>query len=366
MRLGEFYELRLRKAMSVMEAKEALGFKPSDEPTKEDIAKAYKNLAFKHHPDKGGDPAKMVELNVAKDVLEGKQRPSGPSGPSTSYQPQTYTTQKREPPKPIHVSFQEAAQKASVPTTGVEWKFKTDTGYGHVREGSHSVFVVYGTTKDKHVFVYVSHYSDRGSPFEPKDIDEYDMAVMTAPISQELSSVAPNMIRKLWNLASGTNVKNYNAKVQLLPEGTKFNDRLSFFRGRSIAFKVAVQELGGAVPDKWKGKVDIDLEMGEEMKYPDNHPRLKWCYKCCRPVLVVNGKEYKLGDKAAEIVHANKLYDKMWGKKYWYCGDRTSKKRLNKVKNAKQILTFFANICEKHGEPKELVEALRAAADQAK
>jgi hypothetical protein len=45
MRLGEFYELRLRVAMSVQEAKDALGFKPSDNPDHDEIAKAYKNLA---------------------------------------------------------------------------------------------------------------------------------------------------------------------------------------------------------------------------------------------------------------------------------------------------------------------------------
>ena len=33
------------------------------------IAAAYRELAKRHHPDRGGDPARMVDLNRAKDVL---------------------------------------------------------------------------------------------------------------------------------------------------------------------------------------------------------------------------------------------------------------------------------------------------------
>lgn len=365
MRLGEFYALQLRIAMSVPEAKETLGFKPSDDPTPDEIAKAYKNLAFKHHPDRGGDPSKMVELNVAKDVLEGKQRATSPTGPTTTYQTQTYTTQKREPPKPIHVSFQEAAQKANVPT-GVEWKFKTDSGYGGYGDRSVTGYVVYGKGDNAHVFVAVYHLYDRGNAFEPQDIDKYEMWVQKVPLAQDLAEVAPKVIRQLWGKFG--RIKNYNAKVTLVTKPDfKFLDfsRYNALGGRSIPFKTAVQQLGGNVPERWKGKVDITLEMGPEINYPDTHPRLKHCYKCCRPVLVVNGKEYKLSDKAAEAVHLADLYSKMWGKKYWYC-DSTSSKKLNRVANAKKIMTFFAELCEKYGEPKELVEALRAAADQVK
>lgn len=353
--------------MSVPEAKEALGFKPSDEPTADEIAKAYKNLAFKHHPDRGGDPSKMVELNVAKDVLEGKQKPSGPgSGPV--YQNQTYTTRRPDPPKPVHISFHDAMQFGKVPTSGVSWKFKTDSGSDHMGDRSETGYVVYGKSDHEHVFVAVFHIHDIGNAFEPKDIDQYQMWVKKVPLSQDLSSVGPKVIRQLWE-HFGRDVKQYNAKVRLLPEDTAFINlgKMSSVinSARSIAFKVAIQQMGESVPETWKGKVDITLEMGDEINYPDNHPRLKHCYKCCRPILVVNGKEYKLSDKSAEIVHAKKVYDLLWGKKYWYC-DRTSKKLLNKVKDAKKILTFFADLCEKTGEPKDLVEALRAAVDQAK
>jgi curved DNA-binding protein CbpA len=35
--------------------------------TREDARAAYRRLAAQHHPDKGGDPARMAEINQAWD-----------------------------------------------------------------------------------------------------------------------------------------------------------------------------------------------------------------------------------------------------------------------------------------------------------
>lgn len=64
---------RLLIAMSMQEAKEVLGFPPGYDPSPREISKAWKALALQNHPDRGGDHRKMVELNVAKEVLEGKR-----------------------------------------------------------------------------------------------------------------------------------------------------------------------------------------------------------------------------------------------------------------------------------------------------
>ena len=64
---------RLFIAMSMGEAKQLLGFPPGASPDPREINKAYKALALKHHPDRGGEHYKMVELNVAKEILEGKR-----------------------------------------------------------------------------------------------------------------------------------------------------------------------------------------------------------------------------------------------------------------------------------------------------
>jgi len=36
-------------------------------PTADDVRRAYQRLASAYHPDRGGDPAKMAELNAARD-----------------------------------------------------------------------------------------------------------------------------------------------------------------------------------------------------------------------------------------------------------------------------------------------------------
>jgi len=60
--------------MSMSEAKQTLGFPPTYDPSPTEIQKAYKRKAIENHPDLGGDPKKMVAINVAKEILEGKRR----------------------------------------------------------------------------------------------------------------------------------------------------------------------------------------------------------------------------------------------------------------------------------------------------
>jgi len=59
--------------MSLEEAKVTLGFPPGYVPNSEEIAKAYRRMAIQNHPDRGGSHEKMVEINVAKEVLEGRR-----------------------------------------------------------------------------------------------------------------------------------------------------------------------------------------------------------------------------------------------------------------------------------------------------
>jgi hypothetical protein len=64
---------RVLRAMSVDQAKQVLGLPPhAFSPT--DVQKAYRTKAIENHPDKGGTHERMVDLNVAKDILLGNRR----------------------------------------------------------------------------------------------------------------------------------------------------------------------------------------------------------------------------------------------------------------------------------------------------
>ena len=51
-------------------ARKAMGFTQTEELTLEMLQKRRRELARKHHPDRGGSVAKMQEINAAADVLE--------------------------------------------------------------------------------------------------------------------------------------------------------------------------------------------------------------------------------------------------------------------------------------------------------
>jgi len=59
--------------------------------SQEDIKKAYKKLAMKYHPDRGGNEDKFKEVTEAYEVLSGKRRPRNqpppPPNPGFGFDP---------------------------------------------------------------------------------------------------------------------------------------------------------------------------------------------------------------------------------------------------------------------------------------
>jgi curved DNA-binding protein CbpA len=47
---------------------EVLGLETSL-PTRQDVEDAYRRLAMKNHPDRGGDPEEMAKINAARSAL---------------------------------------------------------------------------------------------------------------------------------------------------------------------------------------------------------------------------------------------------------------------------------------------------------
>jgi hypothetical protein len=109
---------RLFKAMSEAEAKDILGFPPMASPSDREVNKALRVMAPQFHPDRGGDPRKMVELNVAADILKGKRQPDGTSpAPAPRRDPEAEKRQQEELQRRQDLDFLILAKKMAVSAT---------------------------------------------------------------------------------------------------------------------------------------------------------------------------------------------------------------------------------------------------------
>lgn len=196
-----FLYARMFQAMSLQEAKTVLGFPPTANPTPEEINKAYKTKAFENHPDRGGDPAKMVEVNVAKDLLEGKGRATWRPEPSPP-RPQ------RKPPEVVDTiggaSFQEAISKSGVPSN-TEWKCISKPMYaGHREKGSwwnSDIWTLIGTTDSK-VWVLSVKLRKDNSYFDPEKngivniLEDWQANLVSMSLAtKNLAKALPSLVR---------------------------------------------------------------------------------------------------------------------------------------------------------------------------
>ncbi len=319
----------------------------------EEINKAYKRKAIENHPDRGGDPEKMVEINVAKDILDGKGRPTyeppsyddGPS-PDGGYRPPP-----RPKPEPVRVSWEEAEAKANVPKA--KWIFKTQNAFGGRGDTTSTAFVVCGELdKEKWVFVAVEHFRSQNM-FTGEDIDTYWMKAV--PFSGALRDVAPKAIRQMFDFPHTG--KNFNAKVQILPEGMAFNTKMMFLTSvRTVSFKDAMEILGELKEDDpWKNrKLQVEMILNAKDMYgPDAEYKIE---------LVINGRPHVLDKQSVMFIKdKTKVLSAVYGTYFYWSGD---KKNLTKSKNGKKILDFLAE--KLTHEPQSLRDALAAAASQMK
>ena len=112
MRGFDRYAALLRLAMSMDEARETLGFPAGYSPSPDEINKAYRRKAIENHPDRGGSHAKMVEVNIAKEILEGKRHDRFRPAPKPEKNPEEVLRQERVRKQNLALSVIDAAQKA--------------------------------------------------------------------------------------------------------------------------------------------------------------------------------------------------------------------------------------------------------------
>lgn len=335
--------------MSYSEALEVLGVPAS--ASAEEIAKAYKRKAIENHPDRGGDPAKMVEINVAKDILDGKGRPSYEPSSYSDSGPSDYRPPPRPKVDPVRITWEEAEAKANVPKA--KWIFKTANAFGGRGDTTSSAFVVCGELgPEKYVFVAVEHYQHQ-NPFTGEDIDTYWMK--SAPFNGTLRDIAPKAIRQMFDFPHTG--KSFNAKVQILPEGMTFSTKMMFLTSaRTVAFKDAMEILGEVKEgDPWKDrKLNIEMILNAKDQYGPNAE--------FKIELVINGRPHVLDKESVMFIKdKTKVLPTVYGTYFYWSGD---KKNLTKSKNGKKVLEYLAE--KLTHEPQSLRDALAAAAGQMK
>jgi hypothetical protein len=207
----EYRYAQLILAMSLSEAKEILGFPPSISPSLLDVKEAYRSKAFENHPDRGGDTAKMVDINVAKDILMGERPPTGaprrrpgPPQPPGGWQPED----KYEPPAPPPpVEGKSFSQVMSSMPGGVEWKFISGSAYhsgAHLRPEGEGLpynsynygWVLYGQTENNHIFAGIRVTSNNNSSMDKTLAgDGWEGFHTSAPRKLNLIRLAPKMVK---------------------------------------------------------------------------------------------------------------------------------------------------------------------------
>jgi len=195
---------RLLLAMSMEQAKQVLGFPPLSSPSPEEIMKAYRSKAFENHPDRGGDPAKMVEVNVAKDILTGKSRPTNEPGRP---QDKNYEWSRQKPPTgPDSVMEGQNFSKAwssNTPPSGVEWKFVSIPEWYWEKSyyPGHRVWTLYGRTESKHIFLAIKERGESGGTIptdmgqRTKVMEDWQVSWVDAPLSQNVAKIATKYIK---------------------------------------------------------------------------------------------------------------------------------------------------------------------------
>lgn len=341
---------RVVTAFTHAQALEVLGFSAGDAPTDDEVNQAYRlriKDIIRKNPAEAGNQVTMKPLNQAKDILIGRLEPDrdpggrAPGGVNAEPVDFGFGGRPTAKPDPVRVTFDEAMKDAHVHQ--VDWKFKTSTTHGGYGDTASNGYVIYGQAGDTHVFVAVQHYRSRNA-YTGEDVDVWWMVQRKA--TGEIRNLAPKVIRELYE-DFPYDTKKYNAKVQILPEGTKLTEQLIHLsKVKSIAFKDAMVILG-LVPgdDAWANRPkDIRLRI------LNDHP--EWSVQ-----LTINGRDHTLSPESSKALETKRILRKIFGTYYYV----DSKKVLTKMQGGgKAVLKDIANALI--GEPAELKQVLEAAA----
>ena len=322
-----FVYARLFRAMTYEQAKGILGFPPGSRPSPEEIKKNYLKLVRENHPDRGGSTEKMRDINVAKDIVDGKQTPDVPN---YGYSPPAPAPP--DPPKPttrdyyndLDYTFEEAFKRAKIPAD-TYWAWVSPIyevpaaldGFKGEAEG----WVLYGRTNKYHVFVAVQFVMFRG---------DYDSNTSSEPMTEGMWFSDP-VLFPLTKPFSSIHRKGFN-------EATK---KFRYVGLRTMPFNPKLYIVGGGVGvryirDAWfltpHGNASTADQWLEEIGEVDQRPPPKIQIKLEYPQVEV------FIDGMGVTVSLSRLYEQ---------GSYFEKDILESLKQFMGVKRFTSNIIRK-------------------
>lgn len=388
----KFYA-RLKKArnMSYEEALNILGFPPGSNPSGLEISRAYKGLVVKNHPDLGGSHEKMVELNIAKEILDGKQRPTYERADPEPYSHWQPRPEPRTPAKKVEITFDQAKSKAGIPGN-VEWLFMTSTqrardNYSGDESSKYDrAWVLYGRTADNHVFLGIENTEYSGlQGANDAGYDKWAMRVNEIPLS---AKVTPSWLH--------TNISRMIAGMEWF--NGQFNSKVVDIKGTSTLTERELRELGGKPATSIKNllvnlgevsgddpsvanrKIAVELKVEQDYAFEGRPPKAgfypeppsksntwdgKYHGDYYKVILNIGGKDYPLDEQDTTKLlglrmGSQSLLRAVFGENW----SRGGKKVLTRMPKGKVILTGLLGFLKGLSGP--AMELLQRAADQMK
>jgi DnaJ-class molecular chaperone len=131
-----------------MQAHSILGVSPS--ATLDEVKKAYKKLAMKHHPDRGGDPAKFKEIHEAYDCIVKGNKDTTIDVDFDEFMRSVFKDKRKQIIKPITLSFEQVYNGCEVIVAGQqiqlnpgirEGRYPLDQYILDIKLNPHSIFL---------------------------------------------------------------------------------------------------------------------------------------------------------------------------------------------------------------------------------
>lgn len=373
--------------MSFDQAKAVLGFPPNSSPTPDEVKAAYRSKAFENHPDRGGSNDKLVEINVAKEILDGKYRAQGGPGSSREWHRPDDARRKQEAEnvakekarqQSISVSFEEAKHK-DLPTN-VEWKFRSKAMYSnptkYVEEklkGAHTTtWVVYGQSPSQHFFALVQRAAY--NVYADGYYTEWDMSPQKAyPLSADLLKIAPAAIKSLVSEGrlGGAPIKSMFKFVEV---SGPLTPTLLDKSVTGVSLKDILIGLNLTAPSATKGParktvVEMSGKLNDARYKADKSRKMQnEMYKYYDFTLYVNGKAYPLSDATMKNLSSlGSMGDRFWSALYYQVQWDYSRRRVitnMRIKGyAYYLLEMLENALE--NEPAELTVHILKAMEEA-